>query len=71
MSKGIVNAEQMAHEMEEVIATIEGLGGPAVMSRASRETPLWCAGIDLRERFGGEPPSTPAEVLRAMETPSD
>ncbi len=70
MTKGVVNAERMAHEMEEVIATLEGLGVPAGMSRASRETLLWCAGFDLRGRFGGELPSTLAEVLRAMETPS-
>jgi len=67
MTKGVVNAERMAHEMEEVIATLEELGVPAGMSRASRETLLWCAGFDLRGHFGGELPSTLAEVLRAME----
>ncbi len=70
MTKGVVNAERMAHEMEEVIATLEELGVPAGMSRASREKLLWCAGFDLRERFGGELPSTLAEVLQAMEAPS-
>ena len=69
MTKGVVNAERMAHEMEEVIATLEELGVPAGMSRASRETLLRCAGFGLRKRFGGELPSTLAEVLRAMETP--
>jgi 3-hydroxyisobutyrate dehydrogenase-like beta-hydroxyacid dehydrogenase len=67
MTKGSVNAERMAHEMEEVIATLEELGVPAEMSRASREKLLWCAGLGLRERFGGELPSTLAEVLQAME----
>jgi 3-hydroxyisobutyrate dehydrogenase-like beta-hydroxyacid dehydrogenase len=69
MTKGVVNAERMAHEMEEVIATLEDLGVPAEMSRASRETLLWCAGFDLRRSFGGELPSTLAEVLGAMEAP--
>jgi 3-hydroxyisobutyrate dehydrogenase-like beta-hydroxyacid dehydrogenase len=69
MTKGAVNAERMAHEMEEVIATLEELGVPTVMSRAAREKLLWCAGFDLRERFGGELPATLMEVLRAMETP--
>ncbi len=69
MTKGVVNAERMAHEMEEVIATLEELGVPAGMSRASRETLLRCAGLGLRGHFGGELPSTLAEVLRAMETP--
>ncbi len=67
MTKGSVNAERMAHEMEEVIATLEELGVPAGMSKASREKLLWCAGFGLRERFGGELPSTLAEVLREME----
>lgn len=67
MTKGVVNAERMAHEMEEVIATLEELGVPAGMSRASREKLLWCAAFGLRERFGGELPSTLAEVLGEME----
>ena len=70
VSKGAVNAERMAHEMEEVVATLEELGVPAGMSRAAREKLLWCAGFGLRERFGGKLPSTLTEVLEAMETPS-
>jgi len=69
MTKGSVNAERMAHEMEEVIATLEELGVPAGMSRASREKLLWFAGFGLREKFGGELPSTLGEVLGAMESP--
>ncbi len=71
MTKGVVNAERMAHEMEEVIATLEGMGAPAGMSRAAREKLLWCAGFGLRERFGGELPSTLLEVLQAMEKPPE
>ena len=71
MTKGAVNAERMAHEMEEVVATLDALGVPAGMSRAAREKLLWCAGFGLRERFSGELPSTLTEVLQAMETPSD
>jgi 3-hydroxyisobutyrate dehydrogenase-like beta-hydroxyacid dehydrogenase len=71
MTKGAVNAERMAHEMEDVIATLDELGVPAGMSRAAREKLLWCAGFGLRERFGGELPSTLGEVLRAMETTGD
>ena len=67
MTKGAVNAERMAHEMEEVIATLEELGVPAGMSRAAREKLLWCAGFDLREHFGGDLPTTLTEVLQAME----
>ncbi|TSA48568.1 MAG: NAD(P)-dependent oxidoreductase [Deltaproteobacteria bacterium] len=67
MTKGVVNAERMAHEMEEVIATLEEMDLPAGMSRAAMEKLLWCAGFCLRERYGGELPKTLAEVLRAME----
>jgi 3-hydroxyisobutyrate dehydrogenase-like beta-hydroxyacid dehydrogenase len=69
MTKGSVNAERMAHEMEEVIATLEELGVPSGMSRASMEKLLWFAGFKLREKFGGELPDTLDEVLAAMETP--
>ena len=71
MTKGVVNAERMSHEMEEVIATLEGMGAPAGMSRAAREKLLWCAGFGLRERWGGELPSTLLEVLEAMEKPQE
>jgi 3-hydroxyisobutyrate dehydrogenase-like beta-hydroxyacid dehydrogenase len=70
MTKGVVNAERMAHEMEEVIATLEGMDLPAGMSRAAMEKLLWCTGFGLRERYGGELPKTLAEVLRAMEPPA-
>ncbi len=71
MTKGVVNAERMAHEMEDVIATLEEMGVPAGMSRAAREKLLWCAGFDLRKRYGGELPAALPEVLRAMETAPD
>ena len=67
MTKGVVNAGRMAHEMEEVVATLEAMGAPAAMSRASRETLLWCDGLGLRERFGGELPATLAEALAALD----
>jgi hypothetical protein len=53
--------------MKEVIATLEGMGAPAGMSRAAMEKLLWCAGFGLRERYGGELPKTLKEVLQAME----
>lgn len=71
MTKGVVNAGRMAHEMEEVIATLEGMDLPAGMSRAAMEKLHWCAGFGLRERYGGELPKNLAEVLRAMEPLAD
>ena len=70
MTKGVVNAERMAHEMEEVIATVEGMGVPAGMSRAAMEKLLWCAGFGLRERYGGDLPKSLTEVLQAMDVPA-
>jgi 3-hydroxyisobutyrate dehydrogenase-like beta-hydroxyacid dehydrogenase len=67
MTKGVINAGRMAHEMEEVIATLEELGVPSGMSKAAREKLLWCAGFGLRERFGGDLPKTLTDVLQAME----
>jgi 3-hydroxyisobutyrate dehydrogenase-like beta-hydroxyacid dehydrogenase len=71
MTKGVVNAERMAHEMEEVIATLEGMNLPAGMSRAAMEKLLWCTGFGMREHYGGELPKTLAGVLRAMESPAE
>jgi 3-hydroxyisobutyrate dehydrogenase-like beta-hydroxyacid dehydrogenase len=71
MTKGVVNAGRMAHEMEEVIATLEGMNLPSGMSRAAMEKLLWCDGFGLRERFGGELPATLTEVLRVMENPAE
>ena len=71
MTKGVINAGRMAHEMEEVIATLEGMDLPAGMSHAAMEKLLWCAGFGLRERYGGELPKTLAEVLRAMENAAE
>jgi 3-hydroxyisobutyrate dehydrogenase-like beta-hydroxyacid dehydrogenase len=70
MTKGVVNAGRMAHEMEEVIATLEGMDLPSGMSRASMGKLLWCDGFGLREKYGGELPKTLAEVLRTMEPPA-
>ncbi|MDI6725442.1 MAG: DUF1932 domain-containing protein [Smithellaceae bacterium] len=67
LTKGVVNADRMAHEMEDVIDTLEAMGVPAGMSRAAREKLRWCAGFGLRERYGGELPPTIDEVLGAME----
>ena len=71
MTKGVVNAERMAHEMEEVISTLQGMDAPAGMSRAAMEKLHWCASFSLRERYGGELPKTLAEVLQAMEIPPE
>lgn len=67
VTKGIVNAERMAHEMEEVIKTLESLGVPATMSQATKEKLAWCSRLGLRDYFGGEIPQKLSEVLDAID----
>lgn len=63
VTKGVVNPERMAREMEGVIKTIENLSVSATMSSATREKLLWCSQFAMRDRFGGDIPNTLAEVL--------
>jgi len=66
VTKGVVNPERMAHEMEDVIKTLELVGASTIMSTATREKLEWCARYRLRERFAGEIPQTLTEVLELI-----
>jgi len=70
MVKGVVNAERMSHEMEEVIETYAEMGLPSVMSSATREKLKWCSKMNLAEHFGGDIPDSLEEVLDIMEEKS-
>lgn len=70
MVKGVVNAERMSHEMEEVIETYAEMGLPSVMSAATREKLKWCSHMNLAEHFGGDIPDSLEEVLDIMEEKS-
>lgn len=70
MVKGVVNAERMSHEMEEVIETYSEMGLPSVMSSATREKLKWCSQMNLAEHFGGDIPESLEEVLDIMEEKS-
>ncbi|MFB3887717.1 MAG: DUF1932 domain-containing protein [Thermodesulfobacteriota bacterium] len=67
VTKGVVNADRMAHEMEGVLETLKDLGVPGTMTEATRKKLEWCSGLGLKEYFGGEMPETLKEVLDAIE----
>ena len=66
-TKGITSAERMAHEMEDVIETLQFFNLPSDMTRAVREKLGWCSLLGLREKFGGNIPETLDHALRALE----
>lgn len=67
VTRGVVHAERRAHEMEEVIKTLEGIDVLPTMSQATKEKLSWCSSLGLKEYFGGETPKTLTEVLNAIE----
>ena len=67
ITKGVVNADRMAHEMEEVLETLKDLGVPGTMTEATRSKLQWCSDLGLKEHFKGEMPETMEEVLEAIE----
>ena len=67
MTKGVVNANRMAHEMEDVLETLKDLGVPGTMTEATRNKLQWCSRLGLKEHFGGDMPETLDDVLEAIE----
>lgn len=67
MAKGVINAERMSHEMEEVVETYAEMGIPSVMSSATREKLKWCSRMELADHFGGDMPDSLNEILDAMD----
>lgn len=62
----VVHGERRAREMEEVAATLKGLGIEPIMAEATVRRMDWAADLGLRERFHGEFPKTYKEVLAAI-----
>jgi 3-hydroxyisobutyrate dehydrogenase-like beta-hydroxyacid dehydrogenase len=62
----VIHGERRAREMEEVAATLRGLGIEPMMAEATVRRMDWAAGLDLKSRFGGEFPKTYKEVLDAI-----
>jgi len=66
VSKGVVNAARMAHEMEDVLQTLKDMEMPAVMTPAVMEKLRWCERLDLKTHYGGELPEDTAEIMDAL-----
>jgi 3-hydroxyisobutyrate dehydrogenase-like beta-hydroxyacid dehydrogenase len=66
-TKGITSADRMAHEMGDVIETLQFFNLPSDMTRAIREKLVWCSRLGLREEFGGNIPESLEQALHAME----
>jgi 3-hydroxyisobutyrate dehydrogenase-like beta-hydroxyacid dehydrogenase len=62
----VVHGERRAREMEEVAATLKGLGIEPMMAEATVRRMDWAANLGLKEKFGGEFPKTYREVLDAI-----
>ena len=67
MAKGVINAERMSHEMEEVIDTYTEMGLPSAMSSATREKLKWCSQMKFADYFGGDMPESLDEILDVMD----
>lgn len=68
MCRAVIHAERRGHEMEEVVATLNGLGLDATMSIAGRDKLAWCVAQGFRDRFGGRPPADFHAILAALDT---
>ena len=66
----VVHGERRAREMDEVAKTLEELGIEPMMASATARRFDWAAQSGLREKFGGEFPSTYREVLDALSATS-
>lgn len=67
MGKGVINAERMAHEMQEVVQTLKDIDVSSVMSFATQEKLKWCAGLGLKAHFGAEMRAPLDDILDAIE----
>ena len=66
ISRGVIHAERRAHEMDEVIATLEGLGVDSTMSQATRRKLELCAQLRFKEHFKGVPPKDFHEIFEVV-----
>jgi len=62
----VVHGERRAREMEEVARTLEELDIEPIMAAATARRMDWVADLGLRDKFGGESPTTYQEVLAAI-----
>lgn len=67
IARGVIHAERRAHEMDEVIATLDSLGVDSTMSQATRRKLEQCARMGFKEHFKGVPPKDFHEIFDAVE----
>ena len=60
-----------AHEMEEVVKTLESMGIEPIMAEAIRHRLQWGVDRGLSEKFGNRAPERYEEVLRALGSPKE
>ena len=67
LGRGVIHSERREHEMDEVIATLEGLQMDHIMSTASKHKLRWCTDMKFREYFKGVPPQDLRQILAAFD----
>jgi 3-hydroxyisobutyrate dehydrogenase-like beta-hydroxyacid dehydrogenase len=61
-----IHAQRRAHEMDEVIRTLQHVGTDFTMSQATRNKLQWSANLGLKEDYKGEIPNDFREVLAKL-----
>ena len=67
VTRGLIHSERRAHEMSEVIMTLNGINVSSIMSEASQKKLEWCTALQFKEFFNGEAPPSLKEVLEAFD----
>lgn len=61
-----VHSERRAHEMQEVIETLQFLGSPFPMAQATKEVLEWVTTLNVKDAFKGEVPSEPMDTIKTI-----
>jgi 3-hydroxyisobutyrate dehydrogenase-like beta-hydroxyacid dehydrogenase len=69
ISRGVIHAERRAHEMDEVIATLDSMQVDSTMSRATRTKLQSFARMNFKDYFKGVPPEDFHEIFAMFEEP--
>lgn len=70
LSRGVIHAERRAHEMDEVIATLNSMQVDSTMSQATRTKLQLLAEMNFKAYFKGVPPEDFHEIFVMLEEPS-
>ena len=70
LTRSLVHAGRRAHEMDEVVATLEGMGVDSTMSHATRSKLQMLAKLECGSQFGGGVPDDFHDVLSVIEEAS-